>query len=124
MKSEILANIIFYIHFSLVFFVLVGFAFLPAKWLVYYIILALIIMLDWNDLDGMCILTKVEHYFRTGEWVSKQDGAPEFFRPFIRRVFGINMERDNAEKLSNFVFLGVILIGFIRYVRYCNGIKK
>jgi hypothetical protein len=125
MKSEIMANIIYYIHFSLVIFVLIGFAILPAKWLVYYIILGLIIMLDWNDFDGMCILTKVEHYFRTGEWVlNPEDERPEFFRPILRKIIGIDISRNMANKISNFVFLMVILIGFIRYNWYCMNNKK
>ena len=127
MKSELFADIIYYIHLFLVLFILVGFIILPSKWLIYYIILGLLILIDWNDLDGMCILTKVEHYFRTGEWValsSDQEGAPEFFRPFLKRILGIEMERRKAKKLNNFVFLSLILIAFIRYVFYCNNINR
>jgi hypothetical protein len=126
MKSNLLADITYYIHLFLVLFILVGFLILPSKWLIFYIILGLLILLDWNDLDGMCILTKVEHYFRTGKWVSMssdEEDAPEFFRPFIRRFFGIEMERRNAKKLNNFIFLSLILIAFIRYVIYCNNKK-
>jgi hypothetical protein len=125
MKSNLLADITYYIHLLLVLFILVGFIILPSGWLVYYIILGLLILIDWNDLDGMCILTKVEHYFRTGEWIalsSDQENAPEFFRPFIRRFLGVEMERRSAKKLNNFVFLTLILIAFIRYVIFCNRV--
>jgi hypothetical protein len=73
--------------------------------------------MDWNDLDGMCILTKVEHYFRSSEWVSTApvEGGPEFFRPILQRL-GISLTRAEADRLNNFVFLFCWLIAFVRYV--------
>lgn len=73
--------------------------------------------MDWNDFDGMCILTKIEHYFRTGEWTSKSplEGGPEFFRPILLR-FGFNVTRSDADRLNNFIFLMFLGITFMRYL--------
>jgi hypothetical protein len=74
-------------------------------------------MLDWNDFDGMCILTKLEHYARTGQWVAKsaiQIDAPEFFRPFIYSLTGYKMTREGADRLNNFSFLLILLLTILR----------
>lgn len=117
MKSEFLANSIHYLHILLIIFIFLGNFILPVKYLSYFAILIVIIMLDWNDLDGMCILTKMEHYARTGEWVSKsaiKENAPEFFRPLIHSITGYEITRETADKLNNFSFLVILLITIIR----------
>lgn len=95
--------------------VLIG-PFLPKKYLPYYILFVFLIFLDWNDLDGMCILTKIEHYFRSGKWESTSpvEGGPEFFRPILQQ-FNISLTRTEADRLNNFIFLLCWGTAFIRY---------
>lgn len=117
MKSEFLANTIHNLHGLLIIFIFLGNFILPVKYLLYFAVLIIIIMLDWNDFDGMCILTKLEHYARTGQWVAKaaiKTDAPEFFRPFIYSLTGYEMTREGADKLNNFSFLLVLLITILR----------
>ena len=117
MKSEIIANILYYIHFSLIIFILIGNFLLPVRYLPYFAILIVLIILDWNDLDGMCILTKLEYYFREGIWKSQpavEENAPEFFRPFIKKITGIELTRLAADRLNNFLFLFILLISLVR----------
>jgi len=117
MKSRILGDIIYYIHLLLLLFVFIGNFILPIKYLPYFAIMIIIVMLDWNDFDNMCILTKLEHYARTGQWISipsTEENAPEFFRPIIKKLTGINMTRKTASNLNNFLFLLVLLITLIR----------
>jgi hypothetical protein len=121
MKNIAIANLIHDIHILLVIYILFGFYFTPIQYLKYYLYLIIIIFLDWNDFDGQCILTRLEHYFRTGIWKQKDaiyEGAPEFFRPFISKLLNINMTRRNADKLNNFVFMLCFLFGFIRFTNY------
>jgi hypothetical protein len=129
MKSILFAEIVRYIHGFLIIFIMIGFVILPCKYLQYYILLIIIVILDWNDFDGMCILTKIENYFRIGNWVSKpaiEEGAPEFFRPFMKKLFNINIDisRETAVRANNFIFITCLLIGFIRYNWYCMNNKK
>jgi hypothetical protein len=72
--------------------------------------------MGWNDMSGQCILTRLEHYFRTGEWNQKaaSEGGPEFFRPIVNKTFNINISRVQTERLSNFLLLVLWLIAFIR----------
>ena len=116
MKSDVLADIVKYIHYSLFIVVFSG-PFLPIKYIPYYILFVLAIFLDWNDLDGMCILTKLEYYFRKGKWSSDApiDGGPEFFRPMVSKI-GINLTRSEADRLNNFIFLVFLSAAFIRFV--------
>lgn len=116
MKSLILANIVRYIHYSLIAFILLGNLFIPKRYLKYYIVLIAVVILDWNDIDGMCILTKLEHYFRTNEWASKSpiEGGPEFFRPLLQSLTGIHMTNIEADRLNTFMFVLVMLIAILR----------
>jgi hypothetical protein len=114
--SDALANIVRGIHYLMILGVFVG-PFLPHKWLPYYMLFVLLIFLDWNDLDGMCILTKLEHYFRSGEWESSSpvEGGPEFVRPILQQ-FGMSLTRAEADRLNNFIFLLCWGAAFVRYV--------
>jgi hypothetical protein len=114
---NIAADITKLIHGLLVLFVLLGQLILPRAYLKYYIVLVLLILLDWNDYDGMCVLTKLEHYFRTGEWSNKSpvEGGPEFFRPLINRLFNLNLNRTEADRINNFLFITCLLIAVLRY---------
>ncbi len=121
--NNIMANTIRYIHFTLIIYILIGHQLTPIKYLKYYLLLVIFIFLDWNDFDGQCILTKLEYYFKTDSWNQKpaiQEGAPEFFRPFINNIFNLNLTREEAERLNNFVFMGCFLLGFYRLLNYYN----
>lgn len=113
---ELFADLVRLIHYSLFPIVVLG-PFLPRRYIPYYLIFVWLIFLDWNDFDGMCTLTKVEHYFRTGQWTSKSplEGGPEFFRPILLGL-GFNVTRSEAERLNNFIFLLFWGITFMRYV--------
>ena len=117
MKSNLLANLVYFLHLSIIIFVFLGNLILTVKYLPYLALLIIIIFLDWNDLDGMCILTKLEHYFRTGQWISQpatEEGGPEFFRPLIIKITGIDISRKAASRLNNFLFMIILLITLVR----------
>ncbi len=113
---SLLADITKWIHIFMILFVLLGHSLVPVKYLKYYIFFVLFILLDWNDVDGMCVLTKLENYFRTGNWVSLSplEGGPEFFRPLMNRIFSLNLTRTEADRLNNFMFITCIIIAFSR----------
>jgi hypothetical protein len=118
-----IADFISFFHIILVFYVFVGFYFTPIQYLKYYLYLIIFIFLDWNDFDGQCILTRLEHYFRSGQWKQKpsiEDGAPEFFRPMMKKIFNLDLTRHGADKLNNFLFMSCFLFGFIRLVHNYN----
>ena len=116
MQSILLANVTRFVHLLMFVVVIIG-PFLPRVYLPYYMLFVLAIFFDWNDIDGMCILTKIEHYFRRGKWesVSPTEGGPEFFRPILESL-GLSLSRTEADRLNNFVFLCCWTAAFIRYV--------
>ena len=119
--TSIIADIIHYFHAFIVLFILTGNFYIPSKYLVYFIVFVILTIMGWNDLFGACILTKLEYYFRTGIWSNKSakdEGGPEFFRPFIKSITGIDMTREEADKLNNTLFLSIILISFLRFYYY------
>jgi hypothetical protein len=119
MINHFLANIIKYIHLLLIFYIFIGHQITPIKYLQYYLYLIILIFLDWNDFDGQCFLTRIEHGFRTDDWNQKpanQQDAPEFFRPLMNNLFNLNLTREEANRLNNFIFMLCFLFGFSRYL--------
>ena len=118
----IIADLIHIIHIILVLYIMLGFVITPGKYLKYYLYLIILIVLDWNDSDGQCILTKLENFFRTGYQKNKvsSNNEPEFFRPMINKMFNIKLNRTDANKINYFIFILSFLFGFIRYNAY-NG---
>jgi len=113
-----LADIVKYIHIILILFILIGPFILPKKKLYYYIILSILIFLDWNDLDGQCILTKIEYWLRYNKWYNQGspiEGGPEFFRHLYIKLTGKEISTLNADRLNNFLFMICLLIAFVRY---------
>jgi len=114
----ILADIVQFIHILLILFVLVGPFILPKKHLYYYIISVILIFMDWNDLDGQCILTRIEHWLRYNQWYnqgSPLEGGPGIFRYLYIYVTGRQISILNSDRLNNFLFIGGLLIAFLRY---------
>lgn len=133
MTNKLIADIIYYTHLLLIIYILFGFMFLPSNHLPFYIILIILVFIDWNDYDGMCILTKLEYYFRHGVWIKtreqlnkinnnkKTEEPAEFFRPLINKVFNVELTSYEASRLNNLLFSLCLLFGFIRYVSYCKN---
>lgn len=119
MKNIIIAELMRYIHIVLIIYILIGHIITPKAYLKYYLYLIIFVFLDWNDFDAQCILTKLEHYFRTGEMVDKsatEENAPEFFRPLVNNLFNLNLDRASADRLNNYIFMLSFLFGFVRLV--------
>ncbi len=121
MKSILIADIIHYFHFVLFLFILFGNFIIPNKYLPFYIVFIIFVILNWYGLFGSCILTKLEYYFRNDKWVNltaEQEGGPEFFRPLLKSIFGIELSRYKANILNHIIFIFVIVITFIKYIAY------
>jgi len=121
MINIILADIVKYTHYLLIIYVLTGYLYTPIHMMKYYLLFIITIFLDWNDLDGQCTLTGLEHYLRYGEWDARpaeEANAPEFFRPTINKIFGINLDRNEASRLNNFLFMVSFLIGFNKLLKH------
>ena len=108
-------------HFIILIIILFGWL-LPKWWLKYQMLLVPLVFLDWQD-DGQCILTRLEHYFRTGEWEQKtaveEDGA-EFFRPILNYITGLNFSRITASRINYTMFIISWLITYYMFfTRVC-----
>ncbi len=116
MVSNFLANIIYFIHILAILLIFFGNFFISKKYLPLLAIFIISIMINWA-VDDTCILTKLENYFRTGKWISKsaaEENAPEFFRPFVYKITGIQLKRKTASKVNQILFLMILLITLFR----------
>jgi len=104
------------IHVLFFAFVLVAPWLLRCNGLFWYIVLMIFVLMDWNDFDGMCILTKIETWLQTGSWEAKSpvEGGPEFFRPLLNKLTNIQLTRSQADRLNNFLFLSMMLVAIVK----------
>jgi hypothetical protein len=128
----IIADTIHYLHIVLVFYVLTGWVITPVKNIHYYILFVIFVLLDWNDLDGECFLTRLEHYFREKArdvtpksdnkkiTINTETGEPEFFRPLMNKLFNTNLTSQEASRLNYFTFISAILLAFLRLLHHYN----
>lgn len=133
--DNIIADTIHYLHIVLVVYVLTGWVITPIRKIHYYILFVLFILLDWNDLDGECFLTRLEHYFRGRAadkhlylypsnnkkiTINAETGEPEFFRPLMNIAFNIDLTSQEATRINYFTFVSVILLAFLRMLHHYN----
>ena len=114
-----LQNIIWFFHLLLLIIILFGWLILPSSTLKYQLAIVPLVFLDWYDYDGQCILTRLEHFIRTGEWKQKtaleEEGA-EFFRPLLEYIFNIKMTREQASYLNHLLFIISWLITYFLFI--------
>ena len=128
-----IADLIHYLHIVLVLYIVTGWFITPIKYIHLYLLLIIFVILDWNDFDGQCILTRLEHYYRykntkpdtepDTEPDKEKNERPEFFRPLIKKWFNINLNREESRRVTYFVFMFTFLLGFLRLLKHYKIIK-
>ena len=120
-----IAELINYLHIVLVLYIIVGWFITPIKYIHLYLLLIIFVILDWNDFDGQCILTRLEHYYRNKNTkpVTEKNERPEFFRPLIKKWFNVNLHREESRRINYFVFMSAFLLGFLRLLKHYKVIK-
>jgi hypothetical protein len=113
-----LSTIIWLIHLILLIIILFGWLILPSWSLKYQLAIVPLVFLDWYDMDGQCILTRLEHYIKTGEWEQEpaEEGGPNFFQPLIEKLFNIRMTRKEASYLNHLLFIISWLITYFLFI--------
>lgn len=123
--NGIIADVLHYLHISFVVFVILGWYFIPVKYIHLYLFIIIFIILDQNDFDGLCTLTKIEDYFRNKNSVKERikQRDPEFFRPIVKKLFNINMTKIHSTKINNFLLMLVFLFGLLRMLYHYRIIR-
>ena len=123
--NGIIADALNYLHIAFVLYIIVGWYFIPVKYIHFYLFIIIFIILDQNDFDGLCTLTKIEDYFRNKNSVKERikQHDPEFFRPIVKKLFNINMTNVHSTKINNFLLMLVFLFGFLRMLYHYRIIR-
>ena len=110
-------NLTWFIHLLILLFILFNPIMLPPRFLKYQMLIVPLIFIDWND-DGHCILTKLEHYFRTGRWETPAylEGGPEFFRPILNGLTGKKYSREQASRINTLLFILSWLLTYYKLI--------
>ncbi len=102
-----------------VFISVLGAFVIPDKYLKWGLLIVPLTILDWNDFDGQCFLTRIESQLR-GTWNPKEateEGGPEFFRPIIQSIFGTEISRVSASRLNYVMFIVGWLALYYRFIQ-------
>jgi hypothetical protein len=123
--NVVIADALQYLHIAFVIFVSLGWYFIPVKYIHLYLLIIIFIILDQNDFDGICTLTKMEDFFRSKNSVKeeKKQRRPEFFKPLVKKLFNINITRVYLTRLNNFLLMLAFLFGFLRMLCHYKIIR-
>lgn len=114
---KFLKKVVYLIHKLFVYFLIFG-AFLPEKYLFYYIIAWPITYIHWQINNNRCILTQLEYALDDKPYPPTVDKDND--SPFMKTIFDeLNIKASNSEIHYTIVYGNTIfwLIGVIRYFR-------
>jgi len=123
--NTIVADIIHYMHIVLMIYIGIGWYVTPIKYIHFYLFFIIFLILDWNDFDGLCMLTNFEDYFRNKNSIKQQQKQekPEFFRPILQKIFNINVTREQSRRITYCLLMIVFLLGFLRMLHHYKIMK-
>jgi hypothetical protein len=119
MKSILLANILSFIHLLLVLFVVFGIFIVPTKHLPLFIIFLTLILFSWLYFE-LCILTKLEHYFKYGEWYNPDtykknpEEAPGFVKSMLESILGFKISKNITDKINHTIILLALIASSLK----------
>jgi len=117
MIRKFFKKVVYLIHKLFVYFLILG-AFLPKKYLFYYIIAWPITYIHWQFNKQRCILTQLEYFIDNKAFPPKVYEDNDF--PFMKSIFDeLNIKMSNSEIHYMVMYGNTIfwLIGVIRYFR-------
>jgi hypothetical protein len=118
--KKIFKKVVYLIHKLFIYFLILG-AFLPKKYLFYYIIAWTITYIHWQFNKQRCILTQLEYFIDNKAFPPKVDEDNDYNDfPFIKSIFDeLNIKIGNSEIHYMGIYGNNIfwLIGVIRYFR-------
>ena len=109
-----MANFIRNVHFLVIIYLGLGPFITPDKYLFIHIFLIIIVLLFLNDSSRRCLLTRMEEYYKTGDWEQIKE-KPQFFRPLLKNMLGIELPIEKADRMKIFIMNIFLLISFTRY---------
>ena len=119
--EKIIIGIIELFHLLLALFLIIGGYIIPKKYIPIYLLCAPYLVIDWNDTDGSCWLTKLRNMVKYKSLDPKIENEMEdnFLNSYIRKI-GIII------KNKTFTFILYILIftsWLYAYIRLTNQFK-
>ena len=119
--KDILIGIIELLHLLLVIFLSIGGYLIPSRYLAFYLLCFPLIVLDWNDGDNLCWLTKLRNIIKYESMNPIIDDETEnnFVNSFIRRT-GIIIEHDTVTSILYLSFCFSWLYAFFRLIKNHN----
>ena len=119
--KDVLIGIIELSHLLLVIVLLVGGYLVPSKYIAFYLLFFPLIVIDWNDGDGVCWITKLRNIIKYESMNTVVDDEIEnsFVNSMIRKL-GIIIEPDRVTSILYVFFCLGWLYGFFRLIKNHN----
>ena len=114
-------NILESIHLLISFYPLLGGYFIPSQYIPVYLLSLPYIIIDWNDNDGLCWLTKLNNMikYQTLNPVTQDENENNFIKDTLGKI-GIIVE---VKKLTFILYLLIILSWLYAYSRLMKQYK-
>jgi len=122
MNDTILSRLVRYIHIALLIILVIG-AFLPGKYLIYYLILWPAVIIHWSFNDSNCMLTELESQLSENHFNNNIPGEIIHYKylnifNFLKKI---NIYFDSIDKFASYlhtIYMICWLVGFIRFLNY------
>ena len=119
--KDIIIHIIELLHLLVVIVLSVGGYFVPSRYIAFYLLFFPLLVIDWNDGDGLCWLTKLRNIVKYESMNPVVDDEIEnnFVNGLIRKI-GIIIEPDTVTSILYLFFCLSWLYAFLRLIKNHN----
>ena len=112
-------------HILLLIYIGIGWYITPIKYIHFYLFFIIFIIFDWNDFDGLCMLTKFEDFFRNKNNIQQQKNKkkPEFFRPLLKKISNVSITYEKVRRITYCLLMVVLTLGLLRMLHHYKIMK-
>lgn len=115
MIKKLIVQLLGVLHLVVFFGAILGGYFIPTEYLPAYLLFAPFLIMDWNDTDGRCYLTRLTHYIQHDK--DMETGDIEFTSSLLKS-FGFEVDKKNIDTgLLNAIMFSWFA-GMYRFVKH------
>ncbi len=114
-------NIIEIIHLLIFFYLSVGGYIISEKYIPVYLLTIIYIIIDWNDKDGLCWITKLNNMIKYKSFnpIIQEENENNFIKTQLEKI-GVYME---AKKITFILYILFIVSWLVAYSRLIKKYK-
>ena len=114
-------NIIEIIHLLIFFYLSVGGYIISEKYIPVYLLTIIYIIIDWNDKDGLCWITKLNNMIKYKSFnpIIQEENENNFIKTQLEKI-GVYMEAKKITFILYILFIVSWLVAYSRLIKKYN----